>query len=136
MKRILSCLLVLITSCHGSQNTRRIDICYHSKFSQEVQKISFQNIEEIRNLNGKFVEIEGILSYHFENVAIYPPKYTSESDSGLWLDLVLPPNVSGMDVEEKFSGSKLTVIGRVNLSDKGHLGAYLATLDSAFCIGK
>lgn len=124
--------LVIVLTCFSCQSLQKkvyFDICRNSNFYQTVEKVSIDDIDRIKKLNGKFVEIEGYFYENFEDVALYPnwPSYTSAG--ALWLNLVVSDSLA-----DKLSKTKVRVIGRVNLSEKGHLGAYLATLDSTFCM--
>jgi len=91
------------------------------------------DISKIERLNGKFVQMQGIFSYGFEDVAIYPAASNSSSVAAFWLNFSLPDDTSRLNLEN-LNGKKVKVVGRMNLADKGHLGEYRGTLDSVFCI--
>lgn len=123
--------IILLFACKGLPKENH-DICSTKNFYQEVEKVSLKDIQKINQLDGKLVEIEGILSYEFEDVAIYPSK-TADPPEGMWLDLRVPASVPERALYA-LNGKKIAVIGRVNLKRKGHFGGYIGTLDSAFCI--
>jgi hypothetical protein len=62
-------------------------------------------------------------------VALYPSRSSKSTGDALWLNLVISDSLA-----DKLTKKKVKAIGRVNLSHKGHLNGYLATLDSAFCL--
>ena len=111
------------------QKGKEIDMCDVNNFYQTVEKISFDDIDRIKQLNGKFINIEGFFYGNFEDVALYPSSSSNSSAKALWLNLKIPDSLIN-----KLTKKKVRAIGRVNLSQKGHLNAYLATLDSTFCL--
>jgi len=123
----------ILFSCRSVQTKKVPGLCFvRDNFSQPVEKVFLRDVNKIKTLNDKFVEIEGVLSYNFEDVALYP---TNSSDPGkaIWLELIVPETVSESLLYD-LSGKEIVVIGKVNLKRKGHLGGYIGTLDSAFCV--
>jgi hypothetical protein len=125
------CLIIVLIffSCRSLQKGHEIDICGSSNFYQTVEKVSFDNIDHIKKLNGKFIEIEGFFYANFEDVALYPSRSSKSTGDALWLNLLMSDSLA-----DKLTKKKVKVIGRVNLTHKGHLNGYLATLDSTFCL--
>ncbi|WP_430899026.1 MULTISPECIES: hypothetical protein [unclassified Paraflavitalea] len=76
--------------------------------------------------------MQGILRFSFEDVALYSSS-SSGSAKAFWLEFKIP-NDSTMAQIKALSNKKVKIVGRVNLHDKGHLGAYCGTLDSVFCV--
>lgn len=132
MKYYYPIFVLLLLSCKERQRSETSDICFMRSLSQNVEEISLKDIEKIWNLNGHFVKLEGILHYSFEDVALYPSKH-SDVKEAIWLNLIVPDEIPELQLE-KMDGKKATIIGKINTSNKGHYGAYIATLDSAFCI--
>ncbi len=133
MKAIFLTVLFFATlSCNVLQKDDVIDFCYSGKFYQKVEAVPINDLDKIKKLNGKFIQISGILHYSFEDVAVYPIG-SKKAEEAMWLDLQVPTEVSEVDLE-RVDGQKVSIIGRVNLSKKGHFGAYMGSLDSAFCI--
>lgn len=119
-------------SCNVLQKDNVIDFCYSGNFYQKVETIPINDLDKIKKCNGKFIQVSGILHYSFEDVAIYPIG-SKNAEEAMWLDLQVPIEVSEVDLE-RADGQQINIIGRVNLSKKGHFGSYMASLDSAFCI--
>jgi hypothetical protein len=126
-------LILLLLSCN-SLNHKIPDICTEVTDAEKIEQVSLKDVERIEQLNGFFVKIEGVLHYSFEDVALYPSMH-ADPKHAIWLNLVIPENIPNIDLE-KLNGLSVTVIGKVNLSKKGHFGMYIATLDSAVCIKK
>lgn len=129
MKIFYLIMALTFFSCRALQKKQEIDLCGGSSFYQKVEKVSFDDIDHIKELNGKFVEIEGFFYANFEDVALYPSRSSHSTAEALWLNLVLPDSLL-----DKVNKKKVDVIGKVNIYRKGHLNGYLATLDSTFCI--
>ena len=129
MKIFYLAIVLTFISCKDSQKKQAIVFCDSSNFHQPVERVSFDDIDHIKTLNGKFIEIEGFFYANFEDVALYPSRSSHSTAKALWLNLTLPDS-SLYKADKK----KVAVIGRVNIFQKGHLNGYLATLDSAFCI--
>ena len=115
--------------CSALQKEKEIDTCVSNNFYQKVEKVSFENIDQIKKFNGRFVEIEGIFYNNFEDVALYPPRSSNSIADALWLNIIVPHSLL-----DKLNKKKVRVVGKVNIFHKGHLNGYLASLDSTFCI--
>jgi hypothetical protein len=127
--KIFSLIIILgIFSCRALEKEKEIDICGSNNFYQRVEKVSLDDIDRIKKLDGKFVEVEGFLHANFEDLALYPSKHSHSLDA-IWLNSKLPDSLL-----DKVNAKKVKIIGRVNILDKGHLNGYLAALDSTFCI--
>jgi hypothetical protein len=122
-------IALIFVSCGNPIKEQEVDLCGSNKFYQKIEKVSFDDVEHIKKVNGRFVEIEGFFYYNFEDVALYPTKSSNSTADALWLNLKLPDTLL-----DKLSKKKVRVIGRLNILQKGHLGGYLATLDSTFCM--
>jgi len=130
--RIIYILLAFsFFSCRTGQKEKGIEIGSRDNFFQKVEKVSLSDTSRIKELNGKFVEVGGFFYYNFEDVALYPSR-PSDSDGALWLDFSLPGTTPRQ--LENLSSRKVVMTGRINLSEHGHLGAYMAGLDSIFYI--
>jgi hypothetical protein len=124
--------MLLFLSCTNVSRDVKQNLCFLDKFSQKIEKISLKEIDKIKKLNGQFIQVEGYLTYEFENVALYPYKW-SESDKSLWLNF--SDNIFKNEEELiTINYKEVTVIGKVNILHKGHYSGYLAELDSVFCI--
>ena len=99
-----------------------------------ASKILNVSIDKLKTFNQKFVEIEGYLTNEFENVALYPYKW-SESNKALWLNFC-DSIIKNREELSLLNYQKVVVIGRVNILHKGHYSGYIAELDSVFCIKK
>lgn len=125
-------LLTLQFSCVENSDKELIEIGNRSEQANSIQKIALENKAMLRNANGELIETEGVFRYNFEDVAIYPPKRSSFPEA-IWLELpstdYLPDSVLN-----NLNGKRLTVIGRIDFSNKGHENGYFASLDSVFYI--
>src|ERR1700731_1093212 len=104
----LSTFTFLLLSCRlidTLDKRKEIDICGSGNFYQRVEKVSFDELDRIKNLNGKFVEIEGFLHANFEDNALYPSKISHSMDA-IWLNSKLPDSLL-----DKVNGKKVKVIG-------------------------
>lgn len=129
MKVFFLILLLTFFSCRSLQKEDAVDICGSSNFYQTVEKVSFDDIDRIKKLNGKFIEIEGVFYANFEDVALYPSRSSKSTADALWLNLVLSDSLA-----DSLTNKNVRAIGRVDLSHKGHLNGYFAELDSTFCL--
>ena len=133
--KVLYIILVSLPlfNCSNSNKHEALEkICFDSGFHQKVNKVSFDKKGEIKKFDGKFVEVEGVFYYSFENVALYPSS-SSDLSEALWVYLTLHELVPD-SIIRKFDDRKVVMIGRVNLAKQGHLNGYMAALDSVFCI--
>lgn len=134
MKNIKCVFLVLISiGCQTMNKDIKPELCFSGFFYQEIREVKIDDISKIKQLNGKFVQIQGTLHYSFEDVAIYPIGSNNSSEGAFWLNFRLPDDTSIAYLRE-LNGKKVKLIGRINLSNKGHLEDYKVTLDSVFCI--
>lgn len=124
--------LFVAYSCNNHLQKGQQNLCVMNKFSQPVKNVLLKDTFAIKQLHDKFIQIEGYFSYEFENVAVYPTKW-SETSSALWLNF--SDNIAGNNDELNIlNQKKVVLIGRVNVNRKGHLGGYMASVDSVFCI--
>jgi hypothetical protein len=132
--KLLKIIVVLIFfSCNSlSKSKVQKNICFKNDSLKSIENISLSEIEKIKTLNGSLVQIEGFFCNEFENVALYPYKW-AESTKALWLSfsdsIINKENELGF-----FNYKKVIVFGRINVTRKGHFNAYIASLDSVFCI--
>lgn len=123
---------LVLFGCQVFNNDRKPDLCFSEPFYQEITQLKIGNISNLERLDGKFVQMQGVLRFDFEDVAIYPNSSNNPNDA-FWLEFELP-NDSALLHVKKLSGKNVKLVGRVNLHKKGHLGSYIATLDSVFCV--
>lgn len=129
---LVSFFLILLFSCKWSAQRNLGQICFDSGFNQPLENLSLMNIDQIKRLEGRFVEIDGIFHYRFEDVGLYPSK-TAKVSAAMWVNLEIPDSVPSIDLR-RLDQKKVSIIGRVNLKDKGHFNSYFGALDSVFCI--
>jgi len=70
-----------ILSCKISKNDKTPDLCFDDTKSEEIEKISFNDLYNSKNLNGKVVEIQGVFHDFFEDVALYKTKSSHSKDA-------------------------------------------------------
>lgn len=131
---IISIAFVLI-SCNSLQKKKAPEIlCFDKHFHQKAENVSLRDVEGMKKLTGKFVQVEGIFRYSFEDVALYPSKF-SDLSQAIWIELTIPDTIPDSLIGT-FDGKRVIIIGKLNLNKKGHMNGYMAALDSAFCIKK
>lgn len=124
--------VVVLFSCNHQSKKIKNNLCFANNFSQHIEKVSIKNMERIKELNGQFIEVDGILHHYFEDGALYPSKHADTKDA-LWVKLKMPATVSD-SLLQTLSEKQVTLIGKVDTSHKGHYSGYMAALDSVFCI--
>lgn len=133
MKGLYYIVFTMILSNCGNLSTRQpIEIGVREQISGRTEKVSLNDKSMLEKSNGKFVEVEGIFRFNFEDVALYPSK-RSRSINAIWLNLEVLNSIPDSLFNE-LRDKKVTVIGKINFAYKGHDNAYLATLDSAYYI--
>ena len=121
-----------IFACQNNLKHNPQNLCFSKDFYGNVQHISLKDLSQLQGLNGQHVEIEGYFRDAFEDVSInLEPE--SPSSRGVWLNFIQKfgdHQKELLEVNEKL----VTVIGIYNSSKKGHLGGYIGSLDSVFCL--
>ena len=136
MKGFYPFLLAFVTfHCNGVKTSKSLEtICFDSNSQRHVQKISINDNKALQEFDKKFVEIEGIFYAAFEQTAIYPTR-SFESEEAIWISFPYSEKLTDSALMW-FDNQRVSVTGRVNISEKGHLEGYKASLDSIFCIKK
>jgi hypothetical protein len=129
---ILAAFILAMASCKSIKDKSLSQICYDRGFYQVVEKVSLRDTQKIKQLEGKFIEVEGLFRYVFEDVALYPSK-TAEPPEAMWVNIIVPDAASDKQLDE-LNERNVVIIGKVNLKRKGHFNGYMGSLDSAFCI--
>jgi len=129
---IIASFVVVFFSCKSMKDKSLSQICYDRGFSQPVEKVSLRDTQRIKQLEGRFVEMEGVFRYAFEDVALYPSR-TAEPPEAMWVNIRVPDTASDKLLDE-LNERNVVIIGKVNLKRRGHYSGYIGTLDSAFCI--
>lgn len=129
---ICLCTLYVVLSCNSSKKGSIPDFCFGDGYLRNAQRVSLRNINKLKMLNDTYVQVDGFLHYSFEDVALYP-SMNSKPEEAIWLSLKFPKEISDIDIE-RLDGLYITIVGKVDTLNKGHYGAYFASLDSALCI--
>lgn len=124
--------IYFINSCQTTKNELKQEVCFSGVFNQKVTNVEIDDFSTIKKLNGMFVQMRGVLSFNFEDVAIYPSN-SDKSKKAFWLEFAAPSDTTIAFLRE-MSGKEVVLVGRVNLDSKGHLNAYRGTIDSVFCV--
>ena len=122
-------LLAVLLSC----KQRKVE-AIGSTENSNIQKVSLHNLaKNLQSFDGKLVEIQGEFSFNFEDVALYDAGLFSDKNIRFWVNFK-----DGMERYknqlEKLSGKSVLIRGKVNSKQKGHLGWYLAELDSVYYV--
>ena len=115
-------LTIVIISSACSENKETINV--------SVKEI----IKNKKQYDGKPINVEGILSVEFENMALYQTKEdksTHKPKKSLWLNF---SDESYLDLTKLlfykflYNNEKVIVSGKFNKTDKGHLSSFSGTL--------
>lgn len=82
-------------------------------------------------LHGKYVEVKGKLSYNRNDTALYDNDMFPNDDMRIWLRFSQSIN---KEVLRKLSEKTVTIKGRVDADNKGHLNWYLATVKDIYFV--
>lgn len=131
MKIYLIFFILLLSTCRIQRNQSSI-LCADNGNAFNVTKISFNDLYNAKNLEGKTINIEGRFSFNFEDIALYPNK-SDRNAKGIWL--VFDNKILQQDsLLIHLNGKKVEVTGVIDLSGKGHLNSYFCTLFNISCI--
>lgn len=123
-------LFFFIASCNDDKD-EFANSC-RKEYGLPINKVSLDNPDKIKEHEGKFIEVQGVFRYNFEDVAIYFSR-RAYSDKALWLNF--SKSLEEFSVtKQKMNERTVTLVGKVNMKSHGHLGAYMGELDSVFCI--
>lgn len=81
-----------------------------------------QIIDSPQKFHNQEIQVSGIYHEQFEDVAIYLGNHINTAEA-MWIDL--PRS------HENLHGQKITVKGRFDMTDKGHLEQYIGTIKEA-----
>lgn len=133
MRKSLFFLTIVLISCKSQIEKESVTIyCGNRTINMPIEKINLKKKSSIKESDGKLVQLEGVFSFNFEDVAIYPDKDWDKKDA-LWLNLLIPESLKSKTFDS-LHGKKILVFGRINIKDPGHDNAYLGTLDSVYCM--
>jgi hypothetical protein len=133
-QKILLFLLLLQTTLL-SCNQHKVELI-GSTYNPKIyyQKVGLYKLAgNLQSFDGMLVEVKGEFSYNFEDVALYNDGLFSDEGIRFWVNFK-----DGMTKDEnqlkQLSGKPVIIRGKVNSKQKGHLGWYLAELDSVYYI--
>ena len=85
-----------------------------------------------REFQGQYIETTGIIGGGFEEFAIYPDTILFIGKSyGFWLEINPELNFDHYSFK-KIDGKRVRIKGIIDTTKTGHLGSYLATIDSIY----
>ncbi len=85
-----------------------------------------------KSYQGQYIETTGTFYYAFEDVSINTSKHPLTGErAGFWLDMNHELNISS-ELLRKMDGKRVTIKGKIDTADKGHLGMYLASITSIY----
>lgn len=131
IKAYLIFIVALFIACNAQKNSISV-LCIDTVAMHNVSKLSSEELYTSKEVNGRTVSIEGFFSYNFEDIALYPNRSNLDS-KGVWLafdDKLLQSD----SLLRKLNGKKVSIIGTIDLSRKGHLNSYFCTLFNIVCI--
>lgn len=86
-------------------------------------------LKNYKSFQGQYIETAGYFYQAFEEFAIYRDKHPSSAKlNGFWLDTDEELTIDRASFE-KMNGKQITIRGRIDTTNKGHLSSYLATID-------
>ncbi len=123
-------MMTTLLSCNTKTNKKVHFVNVVIDTTTNSKHISLTDLlKEYSSLNGQKIETEGIVYFEFENVAICSGKWPGTDC--FWLDWNKDLIVND-SLLQKISGRKFVLKGTIDISDKGHLGAYLATIRNIY----
>ncbi len=128
---IIFILTLVIFSCKTTPNKtfRIVDL----DTSINPTKISISELaKNYKSYHGRYIETKGRFHSAFEEFAIYTNKniFTGEAD-GFWLEPNEALKIDNLDFD-KINGKLVTLKGRIDTTDKGHLSSYFATIKEIY----
>lgn len=99
----------------------------------KATKISISDLaKNYKSYQGQYIETTGYFYQAFEEFAVYTTKSPlfGQAD-GFWLGTNQELNIDHTSFE-KMIGKQVTIKGRIDTTQKGHLSSYLATIDSIY----
>lgn len=134
MKFCLILLMILLSGCH-TESKQKLILCEEAAIIDKHEKISFKELYAAENtIDGKDIILEGFFSLYFEDISLYPSKH-NRNQKGVWLSF----SDYMMDQDSmliKLNGKKIEIAGTIDLSRKGHLGAYFCTITNIVCVSE
>lgn len=129
IKTYLIFFITLLYSC-STQKKSKLVLCFEDIKTSNAINMSFKDLYNSKEIEGKKINIEGFFAFNFEDIALYPGNFKQKA---IWLDLN-DKFVQNDTLLSKINGKKITVTGTVDLSRKGHLNYYFCTLYNITCI--
>jgi hypothetical protein len=126
----LSLTLPLISCTRPSSNTFSIPSL---DTTIKATKISISDLaKNYKSYQGQYIETSGYFYQAFEEFAIYTDKnILTDEAGGFWLGTDRELNIDNASFD-KMNGKQVTIKGRVDTTQKGHLSLYLATIDKIY----
>lgn len=133
---ILFALLVFL-GCNPLPNMGALDnqVCTGTFSDDTIRIFKVDQVSLADNIKqGDVIGVEGVLRINMEDVAIYSLRKNSQNlKVAYWLNFCTELNDRWTEVK-KINGSKVTLFGKINFQEHGHLGYYAGEIDSIFCI--
>ena len=128
---ILLCIIICLTFTSLSCKTDPKLTFRISNFDTTIRatKVSISDLaKNYKSYQGQYVETTGRFYQGFERFAIYTSKniFTGEAD-GFWLIIDTDLNIDKASLKKMY-GKTVTIKGKIDTTEKGHLNAYLATI--------
>ncbi|NOS93879.1 MAG: hypothetical protein HOP30_18330 [Cyclobacteriaceae bacterium] len=125
LKKISLFLLIIILGCVIITN--RLNIT-ENQFDEKIDEKFKSILLHPEKFDSLEVELTGIFTYEFENVAIYLSSKDADSlfsNNAIWI------NSEGLldTTLDSANHKRIHIIGRFDIDDKGHLGLYAGTLN-------
>ncbi|MEI9908425.1 MAG: hypothetical protein WDO71_01375 [Bacteroidota bacterium] len=125
-------VMLCLTAC-DNKTKAKVELINHTIDSLTPAKIISLSdlVKEYTTLDGQSIQTEGNVYFEFENVSICIDKgYYGKC---FWLDLNRDLFIND-SLLQKASGQKFILKGTIDISSKGHLGAYLATIRNVYYV--
>lgn len=96
-------------------------------------KISINKLaKDYKSLHGQYIETTGRFSCGFEEFALYADKKLFSELKGFWLDTRMDLVPDWENFGDNIQWKRIRIKGRIDTLHKGHLSAYLATIDNVY----
>lgn len=132
MRYFLILTTLFLVACGTGKENVNIEICVDTTIEDVPTMVSFDEVYSTEKFDGKLISIDGLFSFGFEDIAIYP-EIGDHSKKGIWLEFN-KEILDSVALLRKLSGKKANIIGRFDKSKKGHMNYYYGTISNITCI--
>ncbi|MCB9055869.1 MAG: hypothetical protein H6549_08370 [Chitinophagales bacterium] len=125
--------IFFLAACDTTHKTKIEFINSKINSTTTAKEISIKELaRKYKSLDGQVIQTEGIVYFEFENVSICVDR--GLNSGCFWLDYNPDDLRMNDSLLMEASNQKLVIKGTLDISRKGHFGAYLATIKNIYYI--